>query len=99
MDELRGARRRFKALSEGRYVPKELSLEEAKKRLRQSDPGIDVSEALTALNQGDLERAAAALVHQALLPETIAFFAPLIAKGLESFVILGETDDERSRSR
>ncbi|BDY13321.1 hypothetical protein [Hydrogenimonas cancrithermarum] len=86
MSELEEARRRFDAIAKGRYAPRTLSLEEAKARLRETDPGIDVSDLLAALDEGDLKRAGTSLVWQVIAPETIAYFTPLIVELLQSAV-------------
>ena len=86
MNDLQESRRRFDALLKGRYAPRPISPEEAKLRLRQTDPGIDISEFLAALSQKDLRRAGNALVWQTLAPETIAYFTPLIVGAIQSFV-------------
>ncbi|WP_353661332.1 hypothetical protein [Hydrogenimonas sp. SS33] len=84
MDELTRARRRFEKIAKGEYVPREISPEEAKARLRAADPGIDLAEAIRALNEGDLKKAGLSLLYQSLAPETVAFFAPLLAQGLQA---------------
>ena len=83
-DRLSEARRRFDAIVKGRYVPRRTSLEVAKRRLRETDPGIDMSELLHALNEGDIKGAGASLLWQTLAPETIAYFTPLIVSTIES---------------
>jgi hypothetical protein len=89
MDEVREARERLDAILRGRYVPRRLTPEEAKRRLMETDPGIDISDALSALREGDLSKAAQNLLYQSLAPETVAFFAPLIAEALRGFAAAG----------
>ena len=86
MKELQRARRRFEKIAKGEYAPKPLSLEEAKARLRAADPGIDISEAIRALNEGDIKGAGLSLLYQSVAPETVAFFSPLIVQGLQAAV-------------
>ncbi|WP_201351841.1 hypothetical protein [Hydrogenimonas urashimensis] len=93
MDEsLTEARKRFEAIAQGRYVPKKLSVGEAKKRLRETDPGIDVSDLLCALAEGDLKRAGSSFLWQTLAPETVAYFTPLIVGAIASMM---ETKPEK----
>ena len=86
MDDRTEAKKRFDAIMKGRYVPKPVSLEEAKARVRATDPGIDISELLQALNEGDLRRAGTSVFRQALAPEAVAYFTPLILGTIESIV-------------
>lgn len=81
MSDLEDARARLKAIGEGHYVPKGISVEEAKKQLRAADPSIDISDLLQALNRGeDLQKAAAAVVVETLSdPEVIHYWSPVLA--------------------
>ncbi len=82
MDELQEARRRFEKIARGEYVPKPMSVEEAKARLREADPGLDLSDVIAALDEGDLQRAGLALFRQSVAPQAIAYFAPLLAEAM-----------------
>ena len=94
MDEVEKARARLDALLKGRYVPKRLSPEEAKRRLIEADPGLDLSDVLKALQEGDAAKAAQNLLYQSLAPEAIAFFSPLIASALQGFVAASKNPAE-----
>ena len=96
MDSRAEARRRFDAIVKGRYAPKTLSLEEAKARVRETDPGIDMSELLRALNEGDLKRAGSSLLWQTVAPETIAYFTPLIVGVIESFAAASKSGPKKA---
>lgn len=80
MTDLEHARTRFKAISEGHYVPKEISVEEAKERLRAADPALDISDMLKALHrEEDLQKAAAAALLETLThPAVISYWSPVL---------------------
>ncbi|WP_457595809.1 hypothetical protein [Hydrogenimonas sp.] len=86
MSELDEARERLQRLLEGRYAPRNLTPEEAKRRLLESDPGIDISGFLEAAARGDTARALDNLLYEALAPEAIAFFTPLLSQALRGFL-------------
>ncbi|WP_456451330.1 hypothetical protein [Hydrogenimonas sp.] len=97
MREVKAARERLEKLLQGRYVPKRLTPEEAKRRLLDADPGIDISDVLKALQEGDAAKAAQNLLYQSFAPEAIAFFSPLVASALQGFIAAAkhpETSDE-----
>jgi len=80
MTDLEHARTRLRAISEGHYVPKEISIEEAKKQLRAADPAIDISGLLKALHeQKDVQEAAASIVIETLSdPEVVCYWSPVL---------------------
>ena len=78
------ARARFEALAKGRYVPRRQSIREAKERLRQVDPGLDVSRVLQALDTGDLNRATKSLAIEIAASQALAYFYPLIVTAIET---------------
>ncbi len=74
------ARKRFEALSHGRYVPRRIGVEEAKARLRDCDPGIDIAPLLRADSAEELERALLLVTVEAADKERAAYFSPLLAE-------------------
>jgi len=80
MSELERARERLKAVSKGHYVPKELSIEEAKAKLRAADPAIDISDVLKALNhEEDMQKAAASVTLETLTdPAVVSYWSPVL---------------------
>ena len=80
MSELEHARARLKAVSEGHYVPKGLSVEEAKKQLRAADPAIDISGLLKALHhEKDVQKAATTVLLETLAdPAVICYWSPAL---------------------
>jgi len=92
MGDLEDARARFKAISEGRYVPKALSVEEAKKRLREADPGMDISGSLQALRRNDTQKAAASVVLETLAdPSVVSYWSPALIGLLLALMPAGES--------
>lgn len=88
MSELKDARARLKAIGEGHYVPKGISVEEAKKQLRAADPSIDISDLLRALHRGEaLQKAAAAIAVETLSdPEAIHYWSPVLAGLVQALI-------------
>ncbi len=85
---IREARERFEALAKGQYVPQKLSVQKARERLRQVDPGLDVSRVLRALDEGDIKRAGMSLAVEAAASQALAYFYPLIVDAVEMAVNL-----------
>jgi len=69
---------RFEAIAKGRYVPKKLSVREAKERLRRVDPGIDFSRVFQALDAGDVKRAGTSLAVEVAASQALTYFYPLV---------------------
>ena len=85
--DVRIAKARFKAVAQGRHVPSTLSVEEAKKRLRQTDPGLDISDMLRAIDRGDLKKAGTSLLMEAATdPSVITYWSPLLIGLLQALV-------------
>ncbi len=79
MSELEHARKRLKAISEGHYAPKAISIAEAKKQLYAADPSIDISGFLKALHQNNKQKAATSLLLETLAdPSVIAYWSPVL---------------------
>ncbi len=81
------AKARFKAVAQGRHVPSGISVEEAKKRLRQTDPGLDISDMLRAIDQGDPKKAGMSLLMEAATdPSVITYWSPLLIGLVQALV-------------
>jgi hypothetical protein len=76
------ARARFRAVARGRYVDHGLDVEEAKARLRESDPGVDIAPLLGAMEHGDYRMAFAGLVPWLWSSEARRFLQPVFERGL-----------------
>lgn len=87
MSDLEDARARLKAISEGHYVPKKISIEEAKKQLRAADPAIDISGFLKALHQKDLEKAATSIALETLSDSAVVCYWSPVLIGLVQALI------------
>ena len=83
MDDYREARTRFEAIAKGRYVPKKLSVGEAKERLRRTDPGLDLSHVFQALDEGDLKRAGTSLAIEVAAAQAFTYFYPLAVDAVQ----------------
>ncbi|BBG66627.1 hypothetical protein NNO_1924 [Hydrogenimonas sp.] len=89
-DELKEARERFEAISRGGYYPKRLTPEEARERLRMSDPGIDISPLLGAGEKDQLKHAALLLLAEAANPQTLSYFSPILVEAIDGVLKLIE---------
>ncbi len=87
-EELKEAKERFEALSKGRYYPKKLTLQEAKERLIETDPGLDISPLLGAKDAAALKHAALSLMAQSAQPQTLSYFSPLLIEALDGVLKL-----------
>ena len=86
MSEVEIKKKRFKALLEGRYIPKETTIKEAKKRLRESDPNIDVSFIFEIIYSKKKEKILKNLVFELLTnPDMVAYYMPVIKSVLKIF--------------
>ncbi len=76
------ARARLRAVTQGRHVDHGLSVEEAKAKLYETDPGLDVAPLLRALEERDPRLAALGLLPWALGPDGRTFLRPVLERGL-----------------
>lgn len=77
MDELALKKKKLKALLEGKDFTS-LSIEEAKKKLKQTDPGIDITIFLEVLNNPSKDKLKIFLIEILTEPEIISYFAPIL---------------------
>jgi hypothetical protein len=92
MSDLEHARERFRAISEGQYVPKEMSVDEAKKQLHAADPGIDISGFLKAVHQNDLQKAATSISIETLTdPAVIRYWSPVLVGLFQTLISAGKS--------
>ncbi len=93
------ARERLRAVTVGRYVPRhDLSLAEAKDRLRAADANLDIGPALSALSQGKWREAGLSLALWLATDEGRAFVAPLLLRLLPlANGLLGQLRGHRPR--
>ncbi len=73
-------------------VSKKLSIDLAKKRLIQSDPGIDISEALFFANKREFSRAKNILFTQLVSQNMIGFLSEPLIKELQNLIASKITD-------
>ncbi|RMG38748.1 MAG: hypothetical protein D6720_00695 [Gammaproteobacteria bacterium] len=77
------ARARLRALSQGRRVPRrDLSLEEAKARLRETDADLDIGPFLHFASEGRWREAGLSLALWAVSEDGRYFFSPLLLSAL-----------------
>ncbi len=76
------ARENIKSLLQGKAPRRELSLVEAKARLRATDPAIDISRPLGHLSQGDMKKAGITLAVETAAAVTIPYLRPLLTLGV-----------------
>jgi hypothetical protein len=80
MDDLTLAKKEIKEIFQGKRV-KKLSLQEARKALREADPNIDISDFLKELNEGNYKKALEKLAIEIIAtPNAAEYFLPLLAK-------------------
>lgn len=93
MTDLELARKRFKAISEGRYASKGISIEEAKQQMRAADPEIDLSEILKALHQQtDLQKAATSTLIETMTdPAVIHYWSPALIGLFQALIPAGKS--------
>ena len=84
MNELEAKKEKFKALLEGGNK-NELSIQKAKKNLIQTDPGIDISEILKAVNKNE-DVVKTLLVEIISNPDLLIYYSPVL-KTLLKFII------------
>jgi len=74
MNEIREKKEHFKALFNAQHS-KKLSVEEAKKNLLKSDPGIDISEILKAINNNE-DVLKTIIIEIISNPDLLIYYAP-----------------------
>lgn len=89
------ARARFEAVSKGRYYPKKVTPQEARERLLETDPGIDISPILRARDEEDLKRAALSLLAQSADPKMVSYFSPVIIEAINAFLAFAEKEPKK----
>ncbi len=85
MNELELKKKQLKDILNGNKKPK--SIEEAKKRLKQTDPGIDIGEILRILNSPSDKRLKLILIELLSAPEIISYFSPFIKEVIIKLLI------------
>ncbi len=86
---------RFEAVSKGRYYPKKVTPLEARERLRETDPGIDISPILRARGEEDLKRAALSLLAQSADPKMVSYLSPVIIEAISAFLAFAEKEPKK----
>ena len=81
--ENREARRNLQRVLEGKAPRRQLTVAEARARLRALDPGIDISGSLARLNRGELGDAGVALVVEAAVAATLPSLRALLERAVE----------------
>ena len=76
MNELELKKEQLKNIFSGNKKPK--NIKEAKNRLKQTDPQIDISEILRILNAPSDKRIKLLLIELLSSPEIISYFSPVI---------------------
>ncbi|MCF6201994.1 MAG: hypothetical protein L3J42_07740 [Hydrogenimonas sp.] len=79
---------RFEALSKGEYYPKKVTPAQAKERLRETDPGLDISPLLKAEDGESLKRGAVSLAAQSADLKMLSYFSPIAIDVLEKVLAL-----------
>lgn len=83
--ENKTARQNFKALLQGKPARRELSLAEAKARLRAADPQIDISDPLKYFSQGRMKEAGLSLAVETAATVTLPYLRPAVTASLFGF--------------
>jgi hypothetical protein len=86
MSDVAQAKQAFQSLMNARRSSREISIEEAKQRLREADPGVDVGRLVAALNQRDYETALAQLLVEIPVETWLELLKPLEAKALQALL-------------
>ncbi len=86
MNEIELKKERLKSLLKGR-PEKSMSIEEAKKRLKQTDPGIDIGKILQILNTSSDDKIKLILIELLSEPEIISYFSPVVKAFLIKILI------------
>ncbi len=96
--ELNEAKAKFEAVSKGRYYPKRMTPEEAKKRLVETDIGLDISAFLAARDEASLKRAGWSLLIEAADIRTLSYFSPLIETAAGAILRLLDNKEPSKKS-
>jgi len=87
MEEIEIKKKRLKLILEGKYIPKDISVKEAKKRLKETDPGIDISAFFKILNTTNKDKVLKDLVIEIITnPDILVYYMPLIKIILKSVI-------------
>ncbi len=87
MNEIEIKKNRFKLMLEGKYVPKDISIQEAKEKLKKTDPGIDISELLKIINNEKKENILKSILIELITnPDILVYYMPVIKAVLKVFV-------------
>ncbi len=87
MNEIEIKKNRFKLMLEGKYVPKGISIQEAKEKLKKTDPGIDISELLKIINNEKKENILKSILTELITnPDILVYYMPVIKAVLKVFV-------------
>ncbi len=79
MNEIEIKKNRFKLILEGKYVPKVITIRQAKEKLRKTDPGIDISELLRIINNEKKEKILKEVLIELITnPDLLAYYMPII---------------------
>jgi len=87
MEEIEVKKNRLKSMLEGKYIPKDISVKEAKKRLKETDPGIDISGFIKILHNADKDKILKDLMIEIITnPDILVYYMPLIKMILKSLI-------------
>lgn len=90
MNNIEIKKKRFKLLLEGKYIPKDISIQEAKERLKKTDPGIDISNILKIINQEKKDKILKEILIEIITnPDVLVYYMPLI-KSILKILLLNE---------
>jgi len=87
MEEIEVKKKHLKLMLEGKYIPKDISIKEAKKRLKETDPGIDISEFIRILNSNDKDKILKDLLIEMITnPDILIYYMPVIKLILKNII-------------
>ena len=90
MNNIEIKKKRFKLLLEGKYIPKDISIQEAKERLKKTDPGIDISNILKIINQEKKDKILKEILIEIITnPDIFVYYMPII-KSILKILLLNE---------
>ncbi len=79
MNDIEIKKNRFKLILEGKYVPKEITIQQAKEKLRKTDPGIDISGLLQIINSEKKEYILKKIIVEITTnPDILIYYMPII---------------------
>ncbi len=85
------AKKQFKSITT-KAMPKKISIVSAKKRLLQTDPDIDISQALFFANQGEFSKAKSLLISELATQNMIEYLSAPLRKRLQNIIASKITD-------